>query len=327
MSLNASWESLNDLTPEWDVLQAASADQLFFLSTTWHGAWARAQAASLDDHSVLALRDNGNLIAVAPLNETEGGITFSLDFNLTDYQDLLTRPGSERSAWEGLLAHGRQAGWTRIELVGVREDSAVAPLIADFAVADGWRAAKTDWDVSPYLDLPGSWDDYLQGLNKKDRHELRRKSRRLDEAGTIDYEIIDQWDEEAEEAVLTFLRLMEMSGDEKAKFLTGDRRALLTTISKAAAHAGALRLCFLRIDGVRTSAIMSFVSGGRWLLYNSGYDPQYRPQAVGLLLKAWSIRYAIESGLREYDFLRGNEAYKYDLGGRDRKLYRYVLER
>ena len=328
MALTASWESLDGLAAEWDALHASSADPSFFLSTTWHGAWARVHGAPSTEHSVLALRgDDGDLVAVAPLRETEGGVAFSLDFNLTDYQDLLARPGAERSAWECLLAHGRQAGWTRIDLVGVREDSAALPLIADVAAADGWRAARTDWDVSPYLDLPGSWDEYLQGLGKKDRHELRRKFRRLDEVGTVDFEVIDEWGDDAEQGVIAFLRLMELSGDEKARFLTGDRRALLAAMSEAAARAGALRLCFLRIGGVRTSAIMSFVAGHRWLLYNSGYDPAYRPQSVGLLLKAWSIRYAIESGLREFDFLRGNEAYKYDLGGRDRKLYRYVLER
>jgi CelD/BcsL family acetyltransferase involved in cellulose biosynthesis len=98
-------------------------------------------------------------------------------------------------------------------------------------------------------------------------------------------------------------------------------------MSRTTAEAGALRLCFLWIDGRRASGTLSFADGDRWLLYNSGYDPEYRQQSVGLLLKAWSIRYAIENGFREYDFLRGDEAYKYDLGGRDRKLFRYVLER
>ncbi len=329
MALNAYWESLNDLITEWDALHATSQSQPFFLSTIWHSAWAQAHTASLSDHSVLALRDDGNLIAVAPLRETEGGVTFALDSNLTDYQDLLVRPGNERRAWEYLLVHGQEAGWTRIELVGLREDSVAVGLLEDLAHASGWRASRTEWDVSPYLDLPPSWDDYLQGLGKKDRHELRRKFRRLDGAGSIDYEVIDRLDgdAEADAAVSTFIRLMEMSGDEKAKFLTGDRRAFLTTMSRTAADAGVLRLCFLRINDVRTSAIMSFVNDGKWLLYNSGYDPEYRSQAVGLLLKAWSIRYAIENGLSEYDFLRGNEPYKYDLGARDRRLYRYVLER
>ncbi len=327
MSLEVAWEPLERLTPEWQALEAESKGQNFFHSTVWHRASAGYRNGTPEEHSVLAVRRDGVLVSIAPLHETEGGVTFSLDFNLTDYQDLLAPNGGERIAWESVLAFGRDSGWSRIEFVGIREDSVSASLIPEVAAAIGWKAAADVWDVSPYLALPSSWDEYLQGLGKKDRHELRRKFRRLEESGEVRYEVLDRWTDETHEALGTFMELMGKSGDEKARFLTDDRREFLTTMSRTTAEAGALRLCFLQIDGARTSGTLSFADGDRWLLYNSGYDPAYRQQAVGLLLKAWSIRYAIENGFREYDFLRGDEAYKYDLGGRDRKLFRYVLER
>ena len=327
MSLDVSWESLEALAPEWERLHAASPAHALFVSTIWHRAWATACCGAPEDHSVLSVRQDGELIAITPIHETEGGVTFSIDFNVTDYQDLLTAPGAERVAWESVLRFGRASGWTRVDLVGLREDSPSTSLIAELCRIDGWRQTQTDWDVSPYLALPRSWDEYLGGLGKKNRHELRRKFHRLEEGGTVEYEVIERWDEDTATAVDTFLDLMEKSSEEKARFLTDERRTFLRTMSEATADAGALRLCFLRIDGVRVSATLNFADGDRWLLYNSGYDPEYRRQSVGLLLKAWSIGYAIENGFREYDFLRGDEAYKYDLGGLDRKLYRYVLER
>ncbi len=327
MSLEVTWESLERLTPEWQALEEESKGQNFFHSSVWHRASAGYRNGASDDHSVLAVRRNGALIAIAPLHETEGGVTFSLDFNLTDYQDLLAPKGEERAAWEAVLGFGRDADWSRIEFVGLREDSVSASLIPEAAAANGWEVAIDVWDVSPYLALPDSWDEYLQGLGKKDRHELRRKFRRLEESGEVRYEVLDRWTGETDEALGSFMELMRKSGDEKARFLTDGRREFLSTMSRTTAEAGSLRLCFLLIDGTRASGTLSFADGDRWLLYNSGYDPEYRQQAVGLLLKAWSIRYAIEAGFREYDFLRGDEAYKYDLGGQDRKLFRYVLER
>jgi CelD/BcsL family acetyltransferase involved in cellulose biosynthesis len=49
--------------------------------------------------------------------------------------------------------------------------------------------------------------------------------------------------------------------------------------------------------------------------------------SVGLLNKALCIREAIEEGRRAFDFLRGSERYKYDLGGTDRLLYRIAVRR
>ena len=63
------------------------------------------------------------------------------------------------------------------------------------------------------------------------------------------------------------------------------------------------------------------------MLYNSGHDPEYRYYSVGLLLHSLCLRDALERGYRYFDFLRGNEPYKYRLGGRDHRIYRIALER
>ena len=72
----------------------------------------------------------------------------------------------------------------------------------------------------------------------------------------------------------------------------------------------------LKIEGKIATGIMSFESQDEYWLYNSGYDPEFSYYSVGLLLKAHSIKKAIEAGKKKYDFLRGNERYKYELGGK-----------
>ena len=86
-------------------------------------------------------------------------------------------------------------------------------------------------------------------------------------------------------------------------------------------------LSFLKIEDKYAAGIMSFESDDEWWLYNSGYDPQFSYYSVGLLLKALSIKQAIEAGKKKYDFLRGKERYKYELGGKDLQLYRIKLSR
>jgi CelD/BcsL family acetyltransferase involved in cellulose biosynthesis len=93
------------------------------------------------------------------------------------------------------------------------------------------------------------------------------------------------------------------------------------------ANAGMLRLYSLTFDGEHVAMVLNFDIGGRLYMYNSGYDPAYSHYAVGLMSKALLLRDAIENGRAAVDFMRGDESYKYDLGGKDRKVYRLVLKR
>ncbi len=89
--------------------------------------------------------------------------------------------------------------------------------------------------------------------------------------------------------------------------------------------AGRLRLAFLSTQGVDVASVFQFRTDGALLLYNSGYDPAHRAANPGLVLIARSIGQAVEEGCAEYDFLRGTERYKYDLGGVDRVVYRLTV--
>ena len=88
---------------------------------------------------------------------------------------------------------------------------------------------------------------------------------------------------------------------------------------------GGLRLAFLSTRGVDVASLFQFRTDGALLLYNSGYDPSLRAANPGLVLIARSIGQAVDEGCSEYDFLRGTERYKYDLGGVDRGIYRLTV--
>jgi CelD/BcsL family acetyltransferase involved in cellulose biosynthesis len=45
------------------------------------------------------------------------------------------------------------------------------------------------------------------------------------------------------------------------------------------------------------------------------------------VLLAYLIEWAAENGIREFDFMRGDEPYKYKFGGIDRHVYRVTVER
>ena len=329
MTVSVRWESLAALSTEWPDLFSVATTQSIFLSLPWQTAWAVNCCGSTEHHTVLTVRRDfdGSLRGIAPLSCENAAATFGLDYNVTDYQDILSHPGEEETVWDAVLKYGVEDDWSSIELTGVRDDSPSTLILETHAERYGWRVERSVWDVSPYVMLPDSWDDHVQGLSKKDRHELRRKLRRLEASGEAEYRIIDTQRDELPAALDEFVSLMGMSSEAKSEFLTPERRGFLDALTRTMAEADTLRLAFLDVGGKPVSATMSFVEDQRLLLYNSGYNPEYARLSVGLLLKAYGLRDAIEHGLKEYDFLRGNEPYKYDLGGSDRILYRWRLDR
>ena len=82
--------------------------------------------------------------------------------------------------------------------------------------------------------------------------------------------------------------------------------------------AGWLQMNFLTVGEERVAAYINFVYDNRVLVYNSGLNhEEYGQLSPGIVLLAYNIQHAIEAGYSKYDFLRGDEIYKYRMGGQD----------
>jgi len=200
------------------------------------------------------------------------------------------------------------SGFKRIQLDYVREDC---------ETYQRFGPGKPQ-EVSPYLNLPGSWEEYLAGLKRRNRKELKRKLKRLE---TVEHSF------ETENNLEEFFRLHRLSDPAKNKFMSREMAEFFKDVWQADYPDWKKNLSFLKIEGEYAAGIMSFISQDEWWLYNSGYDPRFSFYSAGLLLKAWSIRRAIELGKKRYDFLRGRERYKYELGAKDLQLYRIEISR
>src|SRR5690606_31896194 len=114
----------------------------------------------------------------------------------------------------------------------------------------------------------------------------------------------------------------------KAEFMTAEMRRFFGAMAQRMQDAGYLRLCYLAINGEKTAALLGFEYEGRYLLYNSGYDPDaYAQFSPGWVLLAYTIQYAIAVGCQLFDFMQGDEEYKYRFGSRDYAVMRVIVTR
>jgi CelD/BcsL family acetyltransferase involved in cellulose biosynthesis len=174
------------------------------------------------------------------------------------------------------------------------------------------------------MELPANWDDYLKILDRKQRHELKRKMRNLQKAGEVVYRVLE--DRQAiSESMNLFLQLFPDYRHDKAEFMTSEMQAFFRSLSEALAQMGVMRFGVLELDHKVVAMIMYFDYTEGMYLYNSAYDLEFKSLSVGVINKAMCIQDGIQRGRKKFDFLKGAEQYKYYLGGKEFPLFNYLI--
>jgi CelD/BcsL family acetyltransferase involved in cellulose biosynthesis len=304
----------------WSALHARARLRSPFLTLAWQREWVRAFAPDrrLD---VRTVKDGeGRLVGVLPLYErSEGVLELIGGPDVSDYLDLLAVAGREEEAWTALLAaRGASPAWLLHAVPAASPTVTALPSLA--SVADVPVAVSVE-ERCPVLPLPGSWDQYLAGLSGKHRHELQRKIRRLTREVPAARVACAERPDEIERRFDDFLGLHRRSRTGKARFMdermeTFFRRAVGTL----AEHDGA-RLWLLDTPAGPIASFVTLEWDRTVGLYNSGFDPAQAALSPGLVLLARLIEDAIERGRERFDFLRGEERYKYDFGPTPEEVY------
>ena len=300
----------------WDSLLPRAAWRSVFLAPEWQEAWWD-EFGGEGELRLIAVGPPDAPLGLAPLRLRAGDLSFLGDSDLFDYHDFIA---ADPAFYPALFDCLEREDWRTMTLESVPEESPTLRLLPEAAVARGYGVEIEEEDVAPGVALPASWDDYLASLRKKDRHELRRKLRRLEAAGEVRVRLAEPATIDGDFAV--FNEMMAESREEKREFLSPERAAFFRRMTRRMQEAGHLRLFLLEVDGDPAAAVLAFDYDGKRLLYNSGYRRQYGDLAAGLMLKALCVKDAIAQGLAYFDLLRGGEPYKYRLGAADSRLFR-----
>jgi len=313
MSYTVTQESFDSLTSYWSSPENSLKWGSVFALPDWLNVWWREFHPEAELY-LSAVRQDKAIIGIAPLRLKEGKASFVGDTDVCDYMDFVIAPGKESDFYNTLLDDLRQKDIHQLDLGHLRPDSSVITHLLDIARSRKYEVSCYEDEVSLELDLPTSFDEYLAALNKKQRHEVRRKLRRLWEEGNVDYRCV-KVSQEAGDLIDTFLKLFALSKEKKADFMTSQRESFFRSVAEAMAVLGMLRIGTLEVGGVPTAMIMGFDYNGTMYLYNSAYNPDYSYLSVGVLSKVLCIKESIQRGMKKWDFLKGAETYKYHLGG------------
>jgi len=168
-------------------------------------------------------------------------------------------------------------------------------------------------DISVNLLLPEQYDDYLQNLTKKNRHELNRKKRKFSDQ--IDsFELLES---QEEEIFNIFVSQHKKSKGEKGKFMTKSVESYFEELL----NLDGWKIYYLNTDRGVVSTAFCYENSSGCYLYNSSRDNEFNSINPGIVLNDLIIQRLIHNGKSFFDFLKGTERYKFDLGGKSVQLY------
>lgn len=316
------------LCSEWDTLLQHASHNLIFMTYRYQRAWW--QHLGRGELILIAIRDDDDrLVGLAPLfcainEQGRRQLNFVGCVDVSDYLDLLVDKNYLTLVQQALLDYLEQSseiGWDVISLCSLPHNSPTHTQLAEAARARGWQVRVQEQNVCPVITLPDSWEGYLAGIDKKQRHEIRRKMRKLETETEARWYVVDSPPNLAA-AMADFIDLHRKSANDKEDFWDEALIQFFYTLTGALAEAGHLKLFFLELNQVKAAALLCFDYDNQFLLYNSGYDPaQFAHLSPGNVLISYTIEEAIRLGRTRYDFLRGNEVYKFRFGAEAEPVY------
>ncbi len=250
-------------------------------------------------------------------------------FGGADYLDVLALPEFAGAVTDAFIEHLTQAGrFDILELDGLAADSpTVARLASRFAKAQNIRLRVEPRYDCPQIELNGDWPALLKQCKRGDN--FKRRLRQAQKCNGFAYRALTQA-AEAEAGLARFLALHEPRWAEHGgSDFSGHAalRAFHHDLVQRLAEAGLLRFEELWLEGKCVASIYGLDDGQQFCYYNSGYDQAWRHASPGLVLLGLSIEAACARGLTRYDFLRGDESYKFDWANTTRATVQLTLAR
>lgn len=325
------------LTHEWSELLPRSICHVPFLDPEYLSIWWETRGGGEWQEEcqlfIITARHEGRLVGIAPLfytPEFKGMPRLMLlgSVEVSDYLDFIVLPEYVSAFCEQILPFIRQISlpqWQALDLYNLFETSPTIPVLTQSALKMGGTFQVERAYRCPQISLPGDWEQYLSSLDKKQRHEIRRKIRRLETSGFNPRWYRVENGENLEEDINSFVQLMEFDEDKK-RFLTPRMRQFMREVIRWAHRKGILHLAFLEIDGVKAAAYLAFDYLNRLWIYNSGINPAFWEFSPGWVLVAYQLQWANDHRREAFDFMRGDEEYKYRFGAVDRYLDRVILQ-
>lgn len=309
--------------PDWNRLAGDEP----FRSWEWLVSWLESYHADIEILVVLVRDDEEQLIGIAPwfvmVSKSRGRVIKMIGDGkvCSDYLGILCADEHTEDVVAALAIwlteamrgeHGDSYAWNVLDFEGVRtNDHSVFRLVEKLGLAESTSISEFfTWAVA----LPEGWESYLATRSKRRRYHLRKIERENIATGKAKLRIAETQDQVADfTKSLIHLHTLRRAELGCPGCFANDRFAKFMDLAIQRLHAaGRLWLTRLEFEGEPAAASVGIRTEQALYLYQSGFDPRFNK--AGWVQNILSMQHAIEAGMTTFDFLRGDEEYKSQLG-------------
>lgn len=305
-------DNIAQLANVWDELAEAGGN--IFSTSVWNLLWWQHFGRGRRLFVGVCRDSSGSIAAIVPLYRWRGRPLQVLRFVGHGHADLLgpvcSRDDPETAVQAMRLALDRLQFDVFIGEWFLAEE--------DWSAALGGRILREDGYPILRFDVDG-WEDYLAQRGRKLRKSIRSEHRRLEREHDARFRLADAATLERDLDTLFTLHDARF-GEHEGCYFCGPHEPFQREFAARALERGWLRLWLLDVDRKPVAAEYGFRFGDAFFAYQVGRDPAWDHASVGSVLEAYTIRAALEEGVREYRFLLGNEPYKYRFATEDPEL-------
>ena len=316
------------LAGRWRTVLASDPASSVFHTPQYLATWWSEFGAGVTPR-IIDITEGDRTVGIAPLGlGADGVMRLAGDHDTTDYRGPVSAPADRDVVAAATFDAIAGDDWRVLELDGLAADSGWPEAFTKAAANAAYRVSDEglEKEACPRVAIPGTYEDYLQSLPSKLRHEIQRKARRLErDAGA--YEIRLATEDSLDDDLDRFFAMHRSSDGPKGRFMHEGMATFFGSFAWMLFSQGWLRLALLEIGGEPWAGLYAFSYGGSWGVWNSAYDHRRRDLSPGMVVMADCIRLAADEGCHTFDLLRGTEPYKYRFGAVDVPLVRLRVER
>ena len=311
---------------DWRCL-ADSCGHGIFGGYEWHMLWWKhlGSTAAVTLHIVTMRDGSGKLTAVLPLivrHSYGARIAEWAGYEVFDYGDVLavTSPDAE-----AILNYAYLKG--RYDIALLKDVHYAALSMPYLSRVMRLRRQKKNYFLT--LDFV-SGEAWLAAQSRKLRGDVRRKMEKMAIKGAVTFHVHDN----AKPVPVSVINALYdqkkewfAANNKRGVFARPEVQRFLHELAQDASRRGTLYLAWLSCGDSIAACHMGFVQGGVLYLYHTTYDTAYRAFSPGNSMMVETIKWTIDVGLSELDFMRGEESYKARFASGVRQLSTYMQGR
>lgn len=312
---------------EWNELLSVSGITSPFLRWEWQFQWWKnyGEPSANRQLAIVVARGGDRIVGILPgyicehKNIYQKNTSFYLigtEYESTDYLDIILSPGLQHNEICNELFSVALNRFPKVDLIccmNLLESNSLVRSMEQLASKRDAMLLNQHHRVCPYVIPAESWNTYLSKRSRNLRSNLKRKTRYLFEKQDVTFHILSR-PEESDSAMAQLFRLHDLrfqQRKEESKFAKPLRKGFHFSISKQFAESNILRIYQLRKESHILATLYCFLYNHELFYFQAGMDPKWHKYSVGMVLMGKVLKHVHEEGYKRFDFMRGNEDYKY----------------